>query len=844
MKKRVASGLLAFLLVFGGVVPSTAITSFAAEASVTSEEENSGVTVYAGGSSGGVAGDVTVYTSGDFQYLRYGGYCSIVGYTGTSKIVTIPKELDKHKVAFLASNLLSDCTTVESIVIEADIDIPDEFCHGNDSLKSVAWKTGASKDSGKTISIGASAFSKCHNLTSVSLPENVGSFGTWCFGSTGIKDITVPVNKTLSDGSNCSYVQPPFDGTDLESVKFVGHGIVPENICKNVKTLKSIEFAPNTTIIGANAFKSCSSLSSVRLPSTLKEIEPGAFAGTAITSIVIPGSVTNLGKDYNSAFHDSSLITATILEGMTSLPHNSFDTLTDLREVVLPSTLKEVQTYAFSDCGIEEIKFPYATTEFAAKSLNTLAKLTDVYLPNKFADFEDDFCVECPNVVFHVVSDSATERKLRAMGFKTVNIDEDNNEYLDLNNGAQLSVSSRTYTGYAITPTDLKVYDGSGKLLTYNKDYTVSAKNNINVGTATVTVSGKGDYYGAVSGTFKINPKALNLAISGDNKTRYYNGTAQKPALTIKDAQNASRKLVEGKDYTVSYSTKCIDAGTITATVKLKGNYSGSATYSYTINPRSVGNTTISGISAKGYSYTGKAIKPKLTITFKSGKTTKTLKEGTDYTLSYSSNTKKGTATVTVRGKDNFEGTAMKTFKINQRSMVNCTYAVNNVYYTTSSNNYNGKIKVYTDKNKKNALTLNKDYTIKWDCKGTPKVGKHTVTITAKNSSLKGSHKLTVIVRPQRVGSGVSLVRSGSAMKVGWSAPTSGGYSGYCVKLLKNTGNSNWKTAKTVYVSKKASKTTIKNIARGQYKAEIYAYTTVGGKKYFSAVRTTASIKP
>ena len=59
--------------------------------------------------------------------------------------------------------------------------------------------------------------------------------------------------------------------------------------------------------------------------------------------------------------------------------------------------------------------------------------------------------------------------------------------------------------------------------------------------------------------------------------------------------------------------------------------------------------------------YTGNTIKPAVTV--KSGKTT--LKNGTDYTVSYKDNKKVGTATVTVTGKGKYKGTVKKTFKIN-----------------------------------------------------------------------------------------------------------------------------------------------------------------------------------
>ena len=63
--------------------------------------------------------------------------------------------------------------------------------------------------------------------------------------------------------------------------------------------------------------------------------------------------------------------------------------------------------------------------------------------------------------------------------------------------------SAYNYTGSAISPKLTVTL--SGKTLTLNTDYTVAYKNNINAGTATVEISGKGNYEGTVTKTFKIN---------------------------------------------------------------------------------------------------------------------------------------------------------------------------------------------------------------------------------------------------------------------------------------------------------------------------------------------------
>ena len=69
------------------------------------------------------------------------------------------------------------------------------------------------------------------------------------------------------------------------------------------------------------------------------------------------------------------------------------------------------------------------------------------------------------------------------------------------------SIPNQKYTGGKITPNISVKYNN--KTLVKNKDYTISFKNNTNIGTATATIKGKGSYTGTKSITFKIVPKTV-----------------------------------------------------------------------------------------------------------------------------------------------------------------------------------------------------------------------------------------------------------------------------------------------------------------------------------------------
>ncbi len=147
-----------------------------------------------------------------------------------------------------------------------------------------------------------------------------------------------------------------------------------------------------------------------------------------------------------------------------------------------------------------------------------------------------------------------------------------------------------------------------------------------------------------------ISKASVTLSTS----TYAYDGKAKKPGVMVK---LNGKTLKNGTDYTVSYSNNT-KVGTAKVTITGKGNYTGSVSKTYSIK-NNFKKATISGISNK--SYTGKNITQSITVKYNG----KTLKKGTDYTVSYSSNKNIGTATVKITGKGSFTGTITKTFKIN-----------------------------------------------------------------------------------------------------------------------------------------------------------------------------------
>lgn len=152
-------------------------------------------------------------------------------------------------------------------------------------------------------------------------------------------------------------------------------------------------------------------------------------------------------------------------------------------------------------------------------------------------------------------------------------------------------ITDKAYTGSPITQS-MTVTDGN-KTLKENEDYTVSYNNNINVGTASVVVTGKGNYQGTKTFNFKIASKNISgVSISGVS-TRTYTGKSIVPKITVKSGATLLRN---GTDYTVScWNNK--NPGNASLRITGKGNYTGTKTITFKIVPGKVSTPKLKGKS-------------------------------------------------------------------------------------------------------------------------------------------------------------------------------------------------------------------------------------------------------
>ena len=190
-------------------------------------------------------------------------------------------------------------------------------------------------------------------------------------------------------------------------------------------------------------------------------------------------------------------------------------------------------------------------------------------------------------------------------------------------------------------------------------------------------VKGKGNYKGTVTLYFTITQKSIADLTIIANDQFVTKSKLKKPTVTIYDA--AGNKLSVRKDYTVAETgipTGDEQSGTVTVSVTGAGNYTGktSVTFRYLGSSADIGKAAAMKKIAD-QTYTGNEVKlsyADLTRVLYTGKknSPKYLVPGTDFEIvSYSSNIKRGTAKVVLKGKGSYAGTKTLTFRIVQRKV-------------------------------------------------------------------------------------------------------------------------------------------------------------------------------
>ena len=247
---------------------------------------------------------------------------------------------------------------------------------------------------------------------------------------------------------------------------------------------------------------------------------------------------------------------------------------------------------------------------------------------------------------------------------------------------------SHTKGGAKPQPVITHTYNGTARTLREGADYTLKYSNNMTAGgakTPIVKITGTGNYSGSITENYAVSAQdihKLSIIVADKAYGKNKEGSSYYSAPKVYDLDG--KQLKAGKDYTVQYTyadsgqpvgkNDKIAAGTklcATVTAASAGSYTGTLSAAYFVREakevKDIAKTKNDKIAPQ--QYTGSAVTPEIRLYKKTGKTKDYLTTEAYEIIGCYNNTKRGTATILVRGKGAYSGVKRITFKIVQKNI-------------------------------------------------------------------------------------------------------------------------------------------------------------------------------
>lgn len=490
-------------------------------------------------------------------------------------------------------------------------------------------------------SISENAFYGKKNLTEVILPSTLKSIGSGAFNNcSALRKVTFAEGSTLQTIGSTAFSSAAFTSFSLpKTVESIDSYAF--QWCSSLTNF-TIEEDSKLVSIGERAFTGCSALTGrIKFPNCLNSIGDSAFGSCDKLKIAeFKNENTTLG---NYVFHESNTLDNNVVfygEPGGSVEKYARDNGFRFNRFA--------SSFTVTSPGTEPLEFFYGNTIDAAtlKLEGVTASAEFITDPDRQGDVKLSDCL--------------------ISGFNTREVGEQNINfaysdlsasipiavYYDMSTATVSRINAQTYTGGEIKP-EFTVTMKAGETMTLREgtDYTVKWENNVNKGTATVTLTGKGSYKGTKSFTFEIREQSIGSAMQVNlaSETLTWTGKALEPAVSV---FLGSRELDPETDYTVEY-TNNVGPGTAYVTVTCKGNYSGSSTKEFQII-RDIGeDMDVTIREADSLIYTGYELEPEVVVML-DGK----LLSAYDYTVEYKNNIMPGenSASVIITGTGLYTG--------------------------------------------------------------------------------------------------------------------------------------------------------------------------------------------
>jgi hypothetical protein len=269
-------------------------------------------------------------------------------------------------------------------------------------------------------SIEPNAFRGSTDLTSVTLPQNVGSIKSSAFRDcTSLTSVSIP-NRDFRLGNRA------FMGcTALETIHLTIHiTSLPDSLfygCTGLKTMSLFNYYQIETV-GNEVFSGCTSLSSISMPGRVQSYGRGVLRGcTSLEHITLRGSVKEIAPAMFSGC--TSLTNVVIPDSITALGDSVFSHCTALTSIDLPDSLKIVGEYAFLYCtGITSMKLPDRMTRIGRGAFCNTG-LTSFVVPEGITEIEYSTFMDCyylKDIVFPSTLKTIGPQAFLSAGFEEI----------------------------------------------------------------------------------------------------------------------------------------------------------------------------------------------------------------------------------------------------------------------------------------------------------------------------------------------------------------------------------------------------------------------------------------
>ena len=349
------------------------------------------------------------------------------------------------------------------------------------------------------------------------------------------------------------------------------------------------------------------------------ESNPGYLSVIPVALIAEDVTIDNAELTYTgsaqlpvvSVAHDGKQLTADYDYTLTLQQKQADESYTDVESAINASTYKLIVTGIGEYAGAIDKAFVInpatATISFAEATVNKT--YGDANFTNELTNNGDGTVKYASNQISVATVDETTgEVSIAGAGTATITAtvtDGTNYTYPNKTATLELKVAGKADASFTITlDPESYTYDGTAKeptatvkegekTLTAETDYTIAYSDNVNAGTAKVTVNGVGNYEGSsAEKEFTITAKALTdgmVTLSAESFD--FNGELHKPTVTVKDGE---KTLLEGTDYELTNEGGNAP-GTYSVKVEGKGNYGGEVTKNYVIVAEIVEDADVKG---------------------------------------------------------------------------------------------------------------------------------------------------------------------------------------------------------------------------------------------------------